>query len=65
MKKFEYTSKRYDWSNVSDEELNELGSQGWELVSVVQEFDAPYQDVVIRTVQLRYTFKRETTKQFI
>ena len=59
MKKFEYTNRRYSWSNVNENELNELGAHGWELISVIQEFDAPYQDKLIRTVQIRYTFKRE------
>jgi hypothetical protein len=59
VKKFEYINRRYDWSNVSEKELNELGSLGWELISVMQEFDAPYRDKPIRTVQIRYTFKRE------
>jgi hypothetical protein len=61
MKAFEYTERRYTWSSVDIDELNQLGSKGWELVSVFQEFDAPYQNIVIKTVMIRYTFKREIT----
>lgn len=34
--RFSYLTKEYHWSErMSDEELNELGEQGWELVNFV------------------------------
>jgi hypothetical protein len=61
MNKFEYHEERYDWSSDVRNLLNDLGSKGWELVSVVQELDGKQINNSLRTICLRYTFKRQIT----
>lgn len=60
MKKFEYLKT----TNSTEEELNELGSIGWELVSCnlkhLRFNDTRYSKLELIELDTIYTFKRET-----
>lgn len=57
MKKWEYLVRREDWTFDAGQWLNELGEQGWELVSVVQEMEG--KGDFLRSVCLKFVLKRE------
>lgn len=52
LQKWEYKSVDKSWVTVSEDKMNKLGNEGWELVAIET------QEVSGQTTQVRYVFKR-------